>query len=241
MLRTVRRCQRAVSRLAGKGNIRFIHVGKTGGSAVRHALGEWSGLSKRRLILHWHDLRFTELPVGDQAVFFLRDPLRRFVSSFYSRRRQGRPKYDNPWNPDEALAFSRFHTANDLARALSAADPGLREHARHAMLGIRHVNQPYTWWFRDEASLLSRIDDILFIGFQEQLADDFDRLRGLLGIPRQARLQDDEVLAHRAPDNTDRSLDPEAERNLRDWYAADFRLYERCRDLVRTHPRLGGR
>jgi len=241
MLNMVRRCQRAVSRFAGEGDIRLIHVGKTGGSAVRHALGEWSGLSKRRIIIHWHDLRFTDLPVGDQAIFFLRDPVRRFVSSFYSRQRQGRPKYDNPWNSDEALAFSRFHTANELARGLSAADAELREHAQDAMRGIRHVNQPYGWWFRDEASLLSRVDDIFFIGFQEQLADDFNRLRSMLGIPAEARLPDDEVLAHRASDGTDRSLDPEAERNLRDWYAADFRLYERCRDLVRAHSRLGGR
>lgn len=241
LIKTVRRFQRGVSRLAGEGDIRFIHVGKTGGSAVRHALGEWSGFSKRKLILHWHDLRFTDLPAGDQAIFFLRDPVGRFVSSFYSRQRRGRPRYDNPWSPDEAIAFSRFHTANELARALSAADAELREHAQDAMRGIRHVNQPYGWWFRDEASLLSRVDDIFFIGFQEQLADDFDRLRAMLGIPDRARLPDDEVLAHRAPDGTDRSLDPEAERNLRDWYAADLRLYEKCRDLVRTHPRLGGR
>lgn len=91
LIKTVRRFQRGVSRLAGEGDIRFIHVGKTGGSAVRHALGEWSGFSKRKLILHWHDLRFTDLPAGDQAIFFLRDPVGRFVSSFYSRQRRGRP------------------------------------------------------------------------------------------------------------------------------------------------------
>jgi hypothetical protein len=241
MLRAARRIERAARRLAGIGNLRFLHIGKTGGSAVRHVLGDWSACSKRKIILHWHNLRFTEVPAGDQTIFFLRDPVKRFVSSFYSRQRQGRPKYDNPWTEDEQLAFSRFGTANELALALSSEDAVVKSNAEMAMGRIQHVNRPYGWWFADEASFLSRTDRLFFIGFQEQLADDFDRLKRMLGIPAAACLPEDEVLSHRAPEGTDRWLEPQAERNLQRWYAADIRFVELCRELIEKHPRLAGR
>ena len=241
VLRAIRRIQRATHRLAGGGNLHFLHIGKTGGTAVRHALGEWSACSKRRVILHWHNLRFTEVPAGDGAIFFLRDPVTRFVSSFYSRQRQGKPKYDNPWTEDEQIAFAQFGTANELALALSSEDPAIRSKAEEAMRRVRHVNQRYEWWFADESSFLSRLDQVFFIGFQERLAEDFDRLKRMLGIPAAARLPEDEVHSHRAPDDTDRRLEPQAERNLRAWYADDIRFFELCCELIEKHPRLAGR
>ncbi len=40
---------------------------------------------------------------GEGIIFFLRDPTSRFVSGFYSRQRQGQPRYYSPWSSDEKI------------------------------------------------------------------------------------------------------------------------------------------
>ena len=60
-------------------------------------------------------------------MFFVRDPISRFVSGFNSRLRKGLPKMYFPWAPGEKLAFSRFATPNQLALALSSSDAGAKQ------------------------------------------------------------------------------------------------------------------
>ena len=96
----------------------FLHIGKTGGAAVKHALKPVAAAG--HLMLHGHDVRLHDVAPGEQVFFFLRDPLSRFVSAFYSRQREGRPRYVVPWTPDEEAAFGRFRTANELADGLSS-------------------------------------------------------------------------------------------------------------------------
>jgi len=94
--------------------LHFLHIGKTGGTAVKHALKPVA--APGYLMLHGHDVRLHDVAPDEQVFFFLRDPLSRFVSAFYSRQREGRPRYVVPWTPDEEAAFGRFRTANELAR-----------------------------------------------------------------------------------------------------------------------------
>ena len=67
------------------------------------------------IIPHGHSATFHDVPNGDLVVFFVRDPVSRFVSGFYSRQRQGLPAHNSPWNVGEKVAFDKFATANDLA------------------------------------------------------------------------------------------------------------------------------
>ena len=53
------------------------------------------------------------------------------------------------------------------------------------MKGIRHVNSNYRFWFKSVGYYLSRVDDILYIGFLESLGDDFAASR--LGPTAQRR------------------------------------------------------
>jgi hypothetical protein len=212
-----------------RGTVHLLHIGKTGGTALKAALRPWLEHGPWRIVLHPHAFTLRDVPVGDKAALFLRDPLARFASGFNSRLRQGRPRYHRPWSPEEAHAFLHFETPDALGRALSGPDPKLRARAEAAMRAIVHVNTSYYDWIESDAYLAERSDDVLLIGFQESLTADFARLKTLLELP-EAALPTDDLTAHRNPDTLDRSLDEQAAANLRRWYAHDIALVERLRN-----------
>jgi hypothetical protein len=215
--------------------VNVLHIGKTGGSAVKFALAHDDRIigdvvTERCLIrLHGHETALRHVPRGERVVFFLRDPVTRFVSGFHSRLRRGEPRHHFPWSADEAVAFERFHTPNELASALTSEDHGTREAAVAAMHAIVHVRSSYWDWFTNERYFLRRLPDILFVGFQESLVADFEALKAKLALPDATRLPTDEIAAHATPDDVDRELDATAVRNLRDWYARDYEFVALCR------------
>ncbi len=210
-------------------SVDFLHVRKTGGTAVAEALRPVA--QSFGIILHDHHTRLSDIPRDHQVFFFVRHPIPRFVSGFFSRLRFGLPRHHYPWNESEANAFGIFQKANDLAEALSASDPQRLMQARSAMRGISHVKNTYGDWFDGAKELDERSDSILLIGLQEKLNEDFERLKKLLKIPDTIALPSDDKLAHRTPAEFDRSLSPLAEKNLREWYAQDIQFYEHCMRL----------
>ena len=210
--------------------LHLLHIGKTGGTAVRTAIG---GRKTRdhEIVVHGHDDTLPDVPGGEQVIFFVRDPVTRFVSAFYSRQRQGRPLTFHPWTEGEEKAFASFAGPGDLARALASGD----EAARDAMSAIRHVREPLSKWLVDEAYVRSRIGDVLFVGSQERLDDDFARLKEMLDLPGRVKLPADDVKAHRNPRDLDYSLDDESIRSIRAWYAGDYALIAA---LAETFPNL---
>jgi hypothetical protein len=217
--------------------LHFLHIGKTGGTAIKHALQAIADVGNLRL--HGHGTRLTDIPPGEQVAFALRTPAARFVSAFHSRQRKGRPRYDMPWTPDEATAFGRFETPNELANGLSSSSAAERKRAERAMRAIAHVNSRYWDWLVGEEYLFARAADIRFIALQEALASDFATLRAALGLPDDAELPDDDLAAHRNPATLDRSLDEGALRNLAIWYRDDYAALRACRRLARERQ-LGG-
>lgn len=215
--------------------VHFLHIGKTGGSAVKYALKEHTETGSYIIRLHTHEVTLKDVPAGDGVIFFLRDPISRFVSGFNSRQRQGRPRIVSRWSSQETTAFEHFHTPNQLAVALSSANPENLDRASKAMKGIQHVRNSYWDWFDTEDYLKSRLPDISFIGFQERLSQDFEQLRQKLGLPDDARLPGDDVQAHRNPANLERALDSEAVENLESWYRDDFRFLALCKKLMESH------
>jgi len=213
------------NRMIGKKTIHFLHIGKTGGTAIKEVLAGISTTRRYRIILHPHNITLHDIPKGDGVVFFVRDPISRFVSGFYSRKKKGQSRYDAPWSPGEEAAFRQFSTPNELAKALSSKDKQLRESALRAMKTMRHVNSFYKDWFETREYLSSRSSDIFFVGYQEQLDKDFEILKQLLGLPSdRAKLPKDPIKAHRNPPNLDMRLGSEALENLREWYADDYRF-----------------
>lgn len=209
--------------------VHFLHIGKTGGTAIKAALKAHP--PDVTLHVHPHRFRLANVPRGERVFFFVRDPLSRFVSAFYSRKRKGLPRYYFEWSKGEAEAFAAFETPDALASALASPDKKLRKRARVAMRQIRHLQSSYLDWIGSERALLARLDDVLLIGLQEELGTDFQLLKRLLGLPPAASLPTDDRIAHRNPAGADKRLSAEAEANLRAWYAKDIAIYDLCKRL----------
>lgn len=217
--------------------LHFLHIGKSGGTAVKHALRPFASIE--HLILHPHSVRLSDIPVGERVFFVLRDPLTRFVSAFYSRQREGRPRYVVPWNPEEAATFGRFRTPNELANGLSSISAAERNKAERAMRARSQINYRYWDWLVSPAYLQSRAADILFIGLQEHLTADFAIMRGLLAVPDSVQLPDDDTDAHRNPASLDRTLDAQAVRNLKARHREDYIAMRECQRLARERQLPG--
>jgi hypothetical protein len=206
-------------------------VGKTGGTALNHVIAEYQSVSRYQPVLRGHEATLAGVPVGERFMFFIRDPLSRFVSAFNSRFREGRPRYHYPWREEERVAFAVFKTADQLASALSSGNPALREQAEQAMHGIGHLSAMYSFWFGGPDAFQARLPDLFFIGFQERLDDDFELLKQKLGLPAEAELPRGEA-AHQAPAGHDAQLGEAAQANLRHWYADDLVFVQLCRELA---------
>jgi hypothetical protein len=88
--------------------VHFLHVSKAGGSAIRHAFRKAKQAAGGELVTPWgpleshrHSFGLRNVPKSDKAIFALRDPVGRFVSGFYSRQRQGAPRYVREWSDAE--------------------------------------------------------------------------------------------------------------------------------------------
>jgi hypothetical protein len=217
--------------------VHLLHIGKTAGTALMAALRD-APPSGTRILFHKHYFRLADVPIGEQCFFVVRDPVARFASGFFSRQRQGQPRYFTPWNDGEKEAFARFAKPNDLALALSSDDDELRRMAETAMGNIGHVRDHLHRWFRDEAYLRQRRQDILFVGSQERLAGDVAALSDLLDTS--IDLPTDDVASHRNPAHLDRQLDEEAIVNLRIWYREDYALLRLMREWFPNLPDYDG-
>lgn len=215
-------------RLQGKEIVHLLHIGKTGGTAIKEALISHQDTPSYRIELHGHRFRLRDVPEGDRVIFFLRDPISRFRSAFYSRQRMGLPRYYFPWTKGERRAFAAFPTANDLALGLSSPDQVCRNEAIRAMQKIGHLRWSLMYWFESEEYFLSRLNAVMMVGFQRQLEKDFERLKDLLGLPGVVRLPTDDLSAHRAPAR-DLLLSGAAISNLRAWYSRDYAFIDLCR------------
>jgi Sulfotransferase family len=212
--------------------LNVLHIGKTGGTALKHVLAENQEASRYQLLFRGHDVSLPDVPEGELYMFLIRDPLSRFVSAFNGRLREDRPRYHYPWRDEERVAFAIFKTPDQLAAALSSADAEERAQAEAAMHGIGHVNTPYTSWFPTEAAFRKRLDDLFFIGLQDRLDDDFELLRQKLGLPGDVGMPRDEEVAHKTPSGYDAQLSERGRANLERWYAFDVAFVRLCRELA---------
>jgi glycosyltransferase involved in cell wall biosynthesis len=212
--------------------LNVLHIGKTGGTALKHVLAESEPASRYQLLFRGHDVTLADIPNGEQFMFLIRDPLTRFVSAFNGRLREDRPRYHYPWREEERVAFAIFKTPDQLAVALSSEDEEERAAAERAMHGIGHVNTPYTFWFPDEDAFQARLADVFFIGLQDRLDEDFELLKRKLGLPTDATLPRDETVAHKTPAGYQGQLSDIGRANLERWYARDIAFVQLCRELA---------
>jgi len=216
---------REVAKNENKILVHCLHIGKTGGTAIKYAIGLKGQPyidDKHIIIGHRHSFKLQDIKPGEKCFFVYRDPLDRFVSAFYSRKRKGAPRIYREWNKGEKLAFEQFSTPNELALALNDSNENIQKSAANAMNSIHHISSSYWDWFGDEEYLLSRKNDIIFIGNQRQLNNDFIKLKSILNLPDHLSMPTDPVKMHKNPDGVDKKLDEQAIENLKSWYTKDY-------------------
>lgn len=237
--RTVTALRRASesARSQGLRVVHMLHVGKTGGIAVKAALETAEIPPGLRLLLHGHGISLRNVPAEDDVFLFLRDPVARFVSGFEMRRREGRPRRDRAWTAAEQRAFRQFGSAEALAMALRSRNRSERAAAKRAMRSISHVRTHLADWLANEGEVRSRQRDLVFIGWQERLDADFRALVSLLGLPPTTRLPSDEYGANRAAaDDLQSTLSADAVEIMRAWYVEDYKLIALLGDLGLAEP-----
>jgi Sulfotransferase family len=219
--------------------VHVIHVGKAGGTVLRHTLRKAKAASGGVLLSQWgpiwahkgHRYALRDVPRNDKAIFSLRDPITRYISGFYSRQRKGQPRLFREWSDEERQSFEWFQTPEELADAL-AQPPGVqRRRAEYAMRSIRHVSRPMTHWTGTPAYLRRNLGKVLYIARQETLADDWERIKELLGLPPDLMLLSDPVAANRTEYPRETVMSTEGAAALKRWFAVDYELLEVAEDF----------
>lgn len=217
----------------------YLHLGKTGGSFAKTVLRDADSFTDEGVLFvpFGHNITQRHLPAGSSYFFATRDPVSRFVSGFYSRKRKGQPTSFRDWSRGEARAFGRFAEANELAEALDDPDPEQRAEARAAMRAIKHVREFQHDWFPDRIRLAAdlaagRANRLR----QEHLNSDMKALFASLGAPLA-----ENALASRAPVHANiytraPQLSERAYANLRAHYAADYVFLSELDQLTAATP-----
>lgn len=207
--------------------IAFLHIGKNAGTQIMHLAQQ---LKAHGVQVHQlpHTKKLYEIPGGLNYFFSVRDPVTRFKSGFYSRKRKGQPRIYAEWTKPEAVAFGSFEHANDLAEALFRPDEG-GYLAAQAIQAIRHTAMQQTDWFERIGFLDLRPP--VWIIRQEKFELDFGIFLQRLGLSlsfADLKPATDAAAAHSNDYSRTPPLSDLAKDNLRRWYARDLVFYDLC-------------
>lgn len=212
--------------------IAFLHIGKNAGTQIVHLAQQ---LKAHGVQVHQlpHAKKLYEVPPALDYFFSIRDPITRFKSGFYSRKRKGQPRIYVEWTRPEALAFAKFQHANDLAEALFRPDAAGHD-AAQAIQSIRHTAMQQIDWFERVGFLDLRPP--VWIIRQENFAADFGVFLERLGLPLgfgDLTPATDAAAAHSNDYSQAPPLSDLAKDNLRRWYARDLVFYDLCVEWMR--------
>lgn len=211
--------------------IHFLHVGKNAGTEIRRYADVINQKSKNlKIIKHGHDEFLRNIPSSDRYFFSIRDPIARFKSGFYSRKRKGLPKQYSEWSRYDRVAFENFEHANDLAEALFRNDE-LGRKAIAAIKSIRHTAQNQVDWFYCFGNLFSVRPPIAVIR-QENFEEDIALFQSLIGVDEPFILERDKIDSHFNSYDNVPDLSQKAIANLKTWYAQDFAFYDLCDNWI---------
>ena len=62
---------RIIYGIQGKQLVHFIHIGKTGGTAIKYANKPQQVNSHYKIYLHSHNFRLRDVPTGEKVVFII--------------------------------------------------------------------------------------------------------------------------------------------------------------------------
>lgn len=219
-----------------KADIIFIHIGKNAGTQIVNLSKQILDMSGTNIQKVKHDVRLSQIDPELPYFFSIRNPVGRFKSAFYSRKRKGQPRVYSEWSEHEAIAFSEFEHANDLAESLfSKGERGAS--AMAAMQSISHTTMHQIDWFAKEGYFLKARPPIWIIR-QENFREDFDTLLEKANLNLKMsdlEIANDEKQAHKNDYSQVPALSAKAKDNLALWYSRDFEFVEKCEQWMRDN------
>ena len=217
-------------------DIHFLHIGKCAGTQIDQLSEQVNKISnKGKIIKHGHYVYLKDIRYESKYFFSIRNPLSRFKSGFYSRKRKGYPRIKAEWSLHDSLAFDNFDHANDLAESLFE-DGILGERAFAAINSIQHTAQNQSDWFRTVGGFLNLHPPVWIIR-QENFEEDFQKFleRSGLGVSfEDIEISQDPVSSHSNDYSDIPELSHKAKRNLERWYSQDFELYRVCERWIKS-------
>jgi len=209
----------------------FLHLGKTGGGSVRQLLrpirSQWAAVGHHGTLDEIHQ-RWPEAPI----VFFVRDPVTRFVSGFNNFRRAVVHKSTGKLPSQiELVAHTLFTTANELAEGLASNDPRTRSAAEWAVTRLGFLRNHLTANLHSAAAVDRHRPHLALIGLFERFDVSVSAMRAALDLPPTLRLPTDESTAHRGLRHLPTRLSPVGHAAVAHWYRADIELYAHCRTI----------
>lgn len=207
--------------------LHFLHLGKNAGTQFKFCAAQVNAFSRSHaFVLHKHKTGLADLPTDGPYTFVTRNPVTRFRSGFYSRKRQGRPRTYVEWSEAESVAFSRFEHANELAESL--CEETERGHqAREAVAAIRHVCKFQHSWFDAVPDFLATRPPVAILR-QENFNEDLLALYSQLGIAEAPVFAADLRNSHKNDYSGTEALSDKAVENLKRWYAKDTEFIAEC-------------
>lgn len=173
--------------------IRFIHIDKTGGTSIRKWFEDAFPEPQWQNKLEYpggmgHLFTLGAACTEDCYAFYVRDPVRRWVSRFLHRKRQAEEDVVRYGSTSWGQALKDFPTPTSLAEALSSTNGTHQEVARHLFQGEIGANKRLGKHYlhrllgpaKEREMMLNRI---VFVGATTSLNEDFYKYSKLVGLP----------------------------------------------------------
>lgn len=131
--------------------IKFLHIGRTGGTTLTQIIQNNSILKKKIEILG----HFQKIDEYDKIIFAIRNPITRFISAFYHRKNKverlvndGRSSYVPI---KERAAFKHYQNIGSLLSDLFSDNFCNVNKAKFALRNIMHLGKigTYRFWFKN--------------------------------------------------------------------------------------------
>lgn len=219
----------------------FLQIGRTGSDLFKSVLQK-SAIPAAGVYLGGHgDTAETTLAkFGNRRKigFFFRHPEERFVSSFWSRLKQGRPAYNVSWSVGEAVSFQFFETPNALAEALSSSNERLKSAAVFAFDQIVHMKLNYVHYLHSVDALKYEFTTkrIAFCCDTGRIERNTHVILDALRYSDFSWPDEDGPLSYEVEEIN--GLSDLAKSNLRKHWKKDFAIYEECRRIEENTARV---